>query len=568
MTTNNSWNSPNLISDGQLLIGSSTGRPVASFLTSSAQTISIITSHGGINIDLFQPVSILFGGTGRTVLTTFGVLIGEGSNGVNVTAAGTSGQVLIASTTGDPAFSTITSSGGSVVFASGPNSLNIEVNFAGSSFFNPLQVANGGTGRTVLTTFGLLIGEGSNGVNVTAAGTDGQVIIASTTGDPAFSTITSSGGSVVFASGPNSLNIEVNFAGSSFFNPLQVANGGTGRTVLTTFGVLIGEGSNGVNVTAAGTSGQVLIASTTGDPAFSTITSSGGSVTFAFGPNSLNIEVAAAGFTFVVPWTVPFGGTGRTVLTTFGVLIGEGSNGVDVTAAGTSGQVLIASTTGDPAFSTITSSGNTLTFTFGPNSLNIDINVDGFTFVDPWTVPLGGTGRTVLTTFGVLIGEGSNNIDVTAAGTDGQVLIAGTSVDPAFATITSSSGTIVFTPGSNSLNLDVVGGGIPWIFTSVATDLANNTGYVATNNGSSVAFTLPLTASQGTIIRINGIGTAGWSIATNPSASSQVIHFGTLDSTTTTPIISTEKGDAIELLCVAANTDWSVLSAQGNMDIS
>ena len=486
MFTNNSWNTPDLTSDGQLLIGSSTGRPSASLLTSSANTLTIQTGHGTINLDLVQPVSVAYGGTGQTVLTVFGVLIGEGSNSVNVTAAGTNGQVLIASSTGDPQFANITSSGGTLTF-----------------------------------TFGY-----------------------------------------------NSLNIEVNAPGFTFHTPWTVSEGGTGQTVLTTYGVLIGEGSNNVNVTAAGTNGQVLIASSTGDPAFSAITSTGGTLTFTFGNNSLNVDLAIDGFTFLNPWPVQNGGTGRTILTTYGVLVGEGSNNVNVTAAGTNGQVLIASSTGDPAFSTITSTGGTLTFTFGNNSLNVDLAIDGFTFLNPWPVQNGGTGRTVLTTFGVLIGEGSNNIDVTAAGTNGQVLLAATGADPAFSTLVSSSGSIQFTPGANSLGLDVVGGGIPWIYTTGPTvPLTNNTGYIV-DGASLVSLTLPGTAPQGSVIRIHGMGTGLWNIQQNPSVT-QLVRIGYLisNSATATAVQSTSIGDSLELLCVTANTQWDGLSVQGNLQM-
>lgn len=44
-------------------------------------------------------------------------------------------------------------------------------------------------------------------------------------------------------------------------------------------------------------------------------------------------------------------------------------------------------------------------------------------------------------------------------GTNGQVLIGATAADPAFATLTSTGGTIAFTAGANSLNLEAVGSG-------------------------------------------------------------------------------------------------------------
>ncbi|HAB99762.1 MAG TPA: hypothetical protein DCE71_08075, partial [Parachlamydiales bacterium] len=100
----NAWNYGNILAqDGQILIGQGGSNPVASFLTSSAHTLSYAFGPGMINIELnavnyfFNPLQIGNGGTGRTVLTTYGVLIVEGSNNVNVQAAGTKGQLLIAS---------------------------------------------------------------------------------------------------------------------------------------------------------------------------------------------------------------------------------------------------------------------------------------------------------------------------------------------------------------------------------------------------------------------------------------------------------------------------------------
>ncbi len=414
-----------------------------------------------------------------------------------------------------------------------------------------MYVEQGGTGRTVLTTYGVMLGEGSNNVNVTDAGTDGQVLLGSSTGDPAFGTISSPLGSLTLTPGHNSLAVDLTV-------PVAVQFGGTGQTILTMYGVVLGEGTNSVNVTAAGTNGQVLIGSSTGDPAFSTITSVGGTITFSYGPNSLNLEVTSdVEFVYVEQ-----GGTGRTVLTTYGVMLGEGSNNVNVTAAGTDGQVLIGSSTGDPAFGTITSPLGTLTFGVGHNSLTADLVV-------PVIVGFGGTGRTTLTTYGVVLGEGANNVNVTAAGTDGQVLIGGTSIDPAFTTLASSSGSIQFSPGPNSLSIDVVGGGLPWIYTTTSTYFTNNTGIIANSSTPTVAvLTLPETAPRGSVIRVSGMGTGGWQIATSPTTAGQVINFGDVVSSSSTPLASTEIGDAVELLCVTANQTWFVLSAQGNLTVT
>lgn len=72
----------------------------------------------------------------------------------------------------------------------------------------------------------------------------------------------------------------------------------------------------------------------------------------------------------------------------------------------------------------------------------------------PITVPFGGTGTATLTANGVLVGEGTGSVAVTAAGTNGQVLVGSTGADPAFTTLTSSAGTILYTTGAHTLNLE------------------------------------------------------------------------------------------------------------------
>ncbi len=488
--------------DGQAFLGSSTGDPAFSTITSTGGTLTFSFGHHSLNIDVnfqstfFYPLNPGSGGSGQTVLTSHGVLIGEGSLEVHVAPAGTNGQAFLASSTGDPQFATITSTGGTLTFSFGPNSLNIDINFQ-STLFSPLNPGSGGTGQTVLTAYGILIGEGSNAVHVTPPGTNGQVLIAATNADPQFSTITSTGNTLTFSFGVNALNMDINLSSLSFFRIFTVGSGGTGRTALTTYGVLVGEGSKQINAILPGTDGQVLLAATGADPKFATITSSGLTLTFAFGPNFLSIDaVNTTGLAFVAnsgiaipsggilnvlgddplttvgsasvlaikvstngsffnPLQPGDGGLGQTILTTYGVLIGEGSLGVNVTAAGTDGQTLIAATGADPLFATITSLQNTLSFVTGHNSLNLDVNLSGIPIFNPLPPSNGGTGQTVLTAYGVLIGEGSNDVHVTAAGTNGQTLIAATGADPQFSTISSTGNTINFTAGPSSLNIDV-----------------------------------------------------------------------------------------------------------------
>ena len=571
--------------NGQILIGTPTD-PVFGLISSSAGTLAITAGPGLLNIDLLAPISVPFGGTSRTVLTSFGVLIGEGSNAVHA-AVGTNGQILIGSPT-DPVFGLISSSAGTLAITAGPGLLNIDL-------LAPISVPFGGTGRTALTTFGVLLGEGSAGVHVTAAGTNGQVLIGTPT-DPVFASITSSGGTITLIAGPGQLNIDLTA-------PVSVPFGGTGRTVLTTFGVLLGEGSAGVHVTAAGTNGQILLGTPT-DPVFGYISSSAGTVTLVAGPGQLNIDLTA-------PVSVPFGGTGRTVLTTFGVLLGEGSAGVHVTAAGTNGQVLLGTPT-DPVFGSITSSGGTITLIAGPGQLNIDLTA-------PISVPFGGTGRTVLTTFGVLLGEGSAGVHVTAAGTNGQILL-GTPTDPVFGYITSSAGTVILTAGPGQLNVDlkapvsIAFGGTntttfgatissvvyfdgnklntvtagtsgfvlkstgfgtapsfqasePWtvLAGSGTTTMASNNGYII--SGGTVNLALPSTSLVGDILEVALGATVSWTIT---QIAGQQIRYGDIQTTLGAGgfLASTASGDAVRMVCDIASLHWQVLSSTGNLTVN
>ena len=330
-------------------------------------------------------------GTGQTVLTTYGVLIGEGSNNIHVTAAGTNGQLLIG-TPADPVFSSLTSSLGSIQFTSGPGLLNIETAI-------PLSIGVGGTGATSfgITTSSLTYyDQAHNKLANIVSGNTGQILSSQGPGlPPQFISIATVGVNIadnfgnsvssaffkILGSTAPGFPIQTKFTGNSLFinmstNP--VTYGGTGQTSLTSFGVLIGEGNTKIHATAAGTNGQLLLGSPT-DPVFGPLTSSGASIIVTAGPGTLNLEVNPSVFGF---FQVSQGGTGRTVLTSFGVLIGEGANGVDV-AAGTSGQVLIGSPT-DPSFGFITSSLASLIITSAAGQINVDV-------ATPIDISLGGT---------------------------------------------------------------------------------------------------------------------------------------------------------------------------------
>ena len=153
---------------------------------------------------------------------------------------------------------------------------------------------------------------------------------------------------------------------------------------------------------------------------------------------------------------------------------------------------------------------------------------------------------------------------VTAAGTDGQVLIGATGADPAFATLTSTDGSVGFTAGTNTLDLKVQNGGmIVSEVTGTSQAMAINTCYIA-NNAGLVTLTLPATAALGSVIKVDGKGAGGWKIAQN---SGQIIH-GSSSATTsgaTGHLDSGNQWDSVTIRCVTANTTWVVESAVGTL---
>ena len=313
-----------------VVIANGTSAPL---VTDAGIAGQVLTSNGTGFAPTYQPApsgTVAGGGTGLNILNPVGgVLIANGVNPINITTAGTTGQVLTSNGTGiAPSFQNASSSSGTV--------------------------PNGGTGQSTLTTHAVLIGEGTSPINQVGPGTAGQLLTSNGASlDPSFQplpTITVAGGgtglTTLFAHGllvgagtsnvvsvsPGTANQVLVSNGASadptFQNlpTITVPSGGTGTTTLTNHGVLIGQGTSAVNVSSAGTAGQVLTSNgASADPTFQAIPIP-------------SIDVA-------------HGGTGVATLTSHGVLIGQGTSAVHITSAGTAGQVLTSNgASADPTY--------------------------------------------------------------------------------------------------------------------------------------------------------------------------------------------------------------------------
>ena len=107
----------------------------------------------------------------------------------------------------------------------------------------------------------------------------------------------------------------------------------------------------------------------------------------------------------------------------------------------------------------------------------------------------------------------------------------------------------------------------PWTdVTGTTQSMVSNNSYIA-DNAALVTLTLPATAAQGDVFYVTGgvSGTGLWKIAQNAG---QTIHFGSVNTTTGTSGYLSGSGqyDSVHLVCVKANTDFVVVSSQGNIN--
>lgn len=281
----------------------------------------------------------------------------------------------------------------------------------------------------------------------------------------------------------------------------------TQLTGLTNHSVQVGAGTATLTQLTVGTNGQVLIGATAADPAFATLTSSDGSITFSTGANTLSLQVAG-GTTVGKTITGNSGGAlsptagnwnifgasaaaGTTPVTTAGavstltvkVQTAQAIAATDATKIGLCSFNSADFTVDANGFVSTLSTGvlNTLT---GNSGGAISPTAGNINTVGTGSITIAGAGSTLttqltgLTNHSVQVGAGTATLTQLTVGTDGQVLIGASAANPAFATLTSSDGSVTFTTGANTLSLQVAGG-----TTSLKTLTGNSGGAISPTAG-------------------------------------------------------------------------------------
>jgi len=246
------------VSSGDVLVGNSSNG--FSIKSESSLSVSYASTAGGLDASHISGIiGVGNGGTGRDTLTVHGVLVGNGTSGVNSIANG-AGALFASSSGVDPEFGTLgvqyggtgtdSIAANNVVIGNGSNTVSLVPPQSGALFatgtnttptFGTLSVAQGGTGRTSLTDGEILIGSGTGGITSVATLPISKGGTNITTNPQMVVNLSSTAAADVFTASPS----------PGVTGTLPVGNGGTGVDTFTSGYLLVGNGANGISTISA-----------------------------------------------------------------------------------------------------------------------------------------------------------------------------------------------------------------------------------------------------------------------------------------------------------------------------
>ena len=496
-----------LVTNGAGQLGwASFGAPFTPAALTEVDDANVTMTLGGTpNTALLQAVSMTLGWTGQLSIARGGT--NNSVLGASGTLAQSDGTKYTFTTATYPSTATAT---GTILRADGTNWVATTATYPATTTINQIlySSANNVIGGITTANSATLVTSSTGVPAFTGSMTNGQLVIGSTGATPVVGSITGAG-SITVTPGAGTIQISSSAGG--------VVNAGTANELAyyaTTGSAVSGlaTANNGVLITSAG--GVPSISST---------------LPTAVQGNITSVGTIASGTWQGTTIAIGYGGTGATTI---------GANG---TLAQSNGSIYTFTTATYPSTTTAnqllySSATNTVGGLATANSATLVTNASG---VPAWTSSM----------------------------TNGQILIGSTGATPVPATITGAAG-ITVTNAAGSITISGGGGGYTWTeVTGTSQAMAANNGYI-TNNPALVTLTLPVSAALGTTISIAGKGAGGWKIAQNAG---QEIFFGSSATTigATGYLQSTQQFDSIELLCITADTQWTVITGpQGAITVA
>lgn len=637
--------------------------PTMDIATSATIGSAYIYRAGGTDI------SVADGGTGASTLTQYGVLIGAGTSAVNITAAGTNGQILTGVTSNNPVWTTATYPAdvnkGDVLVASADHVIGVQsgavtagwvltANGSGTAPTFQANPADGivtlagdsgtATGATVTIAGGTNLTSSATSATVTInldaaiAGTTsltvanaGEIRTGTTAADTLlvsaydvdgtayvpFITLTANNTPTMDLATTTTLGSAYIYRASG--TDVAVADGGTGASTLTVHGLLVGNTTSAINTVAAGTATQILQSGgASADPLW-------GSFTFPTTVTKGDIFIATAdNVVQAVSGAVTSGyvltANGATTAPTFqansgggvGTLNGDSGSatGATVTIAGGVGCTTSAATATltidvDKAQTAMTSvdfanAGRIGTGTTAADTLLLQAyDVDGTAYTtfatltanDTPTMDLatgvtigsayvyrvsgtdvavadGGTGASTLTQNGVLYGNATSAVGITAEGGTGTILIGTTSAAPSWLAA-GTDGKVLTAHTSAAPTWETPAPtGFTWstaVDTTTPINAVADKGYIA-NYAGTLVYNLPATCAVGKTFRFTGMNTAtGWQVQ---ASAGQTIHLNSSATSSGGTLTSTGIRNSVEIVCIVADTTFNVVSSSGNITVA
>ncbi len=479
--------------------------------------------------------------------------------------------------------------------SSGPGSGTVtSITFNGGLTSTPDPVTTTGTATLDQTNLTVLDGTVywdtvTKLLHTTATGTAGQVLTSNGAGlAPSYQAAV---GGVASVSGGNNITIT-----GTATNPIVNVSG------LLNHDVVLGNSTGSLTSLANGTTGQVLVATTGGDPSwqtFNAVTSitgnTGAAQTGAINlvtSNAIPIFSGAAGtitLNFALTDNLLLGSSGS--ITIGNTNVGYGKLAAASISSGSSNAFIgyesgVAYTTGSNStavgafsmFGAIAGASNNTAIGYsslynlagaGTNNTCLGLNSGtALTTTESNNILIGSTGVIADNNVTRIGTNGTHNscyitgIDGVNVGSVAKVL---TMASDKLGTATITAGTnISVTPTANTITIAATGAGaFVWSVITANQTAAVNNGYFC-NKGSTLTLALPATSAVGDVIEVANINTALGVQFTQ--AANQQIFFSTTNTTlgATGTLTSSAIGDTLKLVCRTANLVWWATSSIGN----